>query len=126
MAHTTFIGGKKILLEASWLVLENEDVTVTFKDSDGDDVTVKIEIKSTSENNDSEDIKKPSIQIEEVDDIPVIRFKNWNGGFGKSTGKPIAFASTSDGKIELSFLASIAKLSKLYRIEFQVMSEEKK
>lgn len=126
MAHITSIGGKKVLLEASWLVIENEDITVTFKDDDNDDVTVKIEIRSTLESEDTKEIQKPSLQIEDVNDIPVIRFNNWNGGFGKSTGKPIVFAGSEDGKVELSFLASIAKLGRLYRIEFQVMAEEKK
>ena len=126
MSHKATIGGRAVLLEASWLLPENEDISVSFKDPEGDDVTIKIEVKTSPIVKDSKEKIKPTLSIMEVDNVPVIQFIDWNSGFGSSTGKPVIFASTADNKIELSFLASVAKLSRLYRVEFQVMSEVKK
>ncbi|RTL05142.1 hypothetical protein EKK58_08790 [Candidatus Dependentiae bacterium] len=122
MTHEATIGGRQVLLDTRWLLPENEEILVTFKDKEGGEISLKIEVV----NEKSEKEEKPSLRIREENDTPIISFINWNSTFGNSTSKPINFASTDDNRIELSFLANITKLGPIYRVEFQVMSKELK
>ncbi|MES1933297.1 hypothetical protein T35B1_11837 [Salinisphaera shabanensis T35B1] len=121
MPQKVILGGRTVLLNKSWLLPENESIFVEFEDEDGDSVKIRIEVL-TSENNEKNEKPKAALEIDNEEDVAVITFINWNQPFGNSTAKPIAFAVADDGRIELSFLANIAKISSLYRVEFQVMS----
>lgn len=122
MANNATIGGRSVLLNARWLLPENESIDFKIEDEDGDVTPMKIQIKSSSDG----DGAKPILDVKEIDGIPVITFINWNGKLGVNTNKPIKFAESENGDVELTFLAVIAKLGDIYRVEFQVMSERKK
>lgn len=101
-------------------------MTAKFIDEDGDEHTVRIELSSTQLSGDSGEKPKASLKVLDDGGIMVFQFRDWNGTFGNSTGKPITFAKSDDGKTQLTFLASISKLSKIYRVELQIMSENVK
>lgn len=126
MSYKTIIGGRKVLLDKSWLLPDGENISVEFEDEEGDSINIRIEVLSSEDRNNKNEKNKASLSIHDEGEVAVITFTNWNQAFGNSTGVPVVFAKSSDEKIELSFLASIAKISSLYRVEFQVMSEVKK
>lgn len=122
MARIT-IGGRRVLIATSCLVPDGEDVLLNFKDHDGEDLAIRLEIRASVVEKDSKEKPKASISINDVDGMPVIRFLDWNSALGNSTKRPIVFATGTN--VELSFLASVARLGTLYRVEFQALVEVK-
>ncbi len=125
MVHNAKIADRIVLLEGSWLLPDGESLFLTFEDQSGDEINIKIELLTSPDIKGSKDKPKASLSVHACEGVAVIQFRDWNSAFGNSTGEPVVFATSSDGTYEVSFLASVAKLSKIFRVEFQVMAEMK-
>lgn len=121
------VGGRRVLMNEVIFVPDDEDVTFVCP-VEGDDVLpVRMEFpEETIDDNLPED-KRPlplfSIEYESPSDsihidCVVLRFSNFGRGFGQSLAPvPIAVA---DSKETIFLLASIQKLVKMRRVEFQI------
>ena len=66
---------------------------------------------------------KPNLSWVVEDEVWKFNFKNWHSSLGAAIAKP-AEVAVSTGGLSIKMLANVAKISSLYRINFQFMVEE--
>lgn len=125
------VGGRRVLMNEIVFVPEGEFLTLSCPVDETDNMGVRMEFPDDSvDENQSENKSLESSFLVEYEvagedvhiECVVLKFVNFGGGFGQSLPKPINVA-VSEKQKDIYFFASVQKLGKVKRVEFQFTIE---
>lgn len=123
------VGGRRVLMNEVIFVPDNEVVTFICPVEGDDELNVRMEFPEESFEEGTPEDKRPeprfAVEYENPPesihiDCVALKFFNFGKGFGQSLTAPVPVA-VADNKEIIFFLASVQKLSKMRRVEFQFM-----
>ena len=115
------IGNKELFFNTTIFVPVEEEAELEIKVSDRDIMFLKFAFQEDPEI-DGQEKRKTFFKLEGEGDTGKLTFVNWTETFGSSITTPAVIAKSDDGK-EISFLGSIVKIGKMYKVEFQLMKD---
>ena len=115
------IGKYSVLNSTTFLVPHGESVHFTHTIREGDELNCILTVENDS---DVYSESKATISTSFDSGLFTITFRNFNNALGSHTKTPIEFALSNNDE-SIVFLAVVARMAALTRIEFQLMMEER-
>ncbi|TFF38139.1 DUF6864 domain-containing function [Pseudomonas sp. RIT623] len=110
------VGGRKIIGSDNIIVPNGEEVVVTYKFDEADDVCISIVFDDLPDDEE----KNPYLEVSGHLNKSAFKFRNFNSATGHSLGKPMVFAESDAGE-NISLHATVYKYKQSHRIAFQIM-----
>lgn len=121
------VGGREVLMNEVIFVPAGEFLTFSCPVDAGDSMGVRMEFPDDLTDENQTETKAPEssflvdYEVAGEDshiECVILKFSNFGGGFGQSLIRPINIA-TSQNQKNIYFFASVQKLGKMKRVEFQ-------
>lgn len=118
------IGNLKVLLSETILCPFEESINFQVKLPDEEELwKIKVYFSTEEKKLDLNKKTNPYMNYTVENDIWILNFINWDSSLGATMNAPEIAKSTSGQSISIT--AEVAKLTNLYRVNFQIMIEEK-
>lgn len=118
------IGNRTVIFSETMLCPIGENIGLELSVPDEDEAWCLSLIFTEAKEDDSADDKIPRLRVHDDDGTAIITFHNWINNFGSSISQPYDIAIGHNGR-PISILAEAAKLTGLYRVNLQIMMEDK-